>query len=702
MTQSGGIRILLVEDNLGDADLIREMLDDTGRSSSYLLTHAFRVREAVALLGAGKGFSVIVSDIKLPDSEGRETVEALARAAGKTPLIMITSSVDSEFALTAINIGAQDYLPKGKFDGEMLVRSIRYAIERKAADVALKESEAGFRSLVQSVKDYAIFHLGPEGRIASWNGGAESIFGWRADEILGRHVSLLFDGSDLSADIPALELARALQAGSSVFEGFQITKGQERIDAIVTTTALISPEGGLSGYSQIIRDVTQSKKADGIIRYQASHDPLTGLSNRKDFDERFLIEKLRAEGEGGGVALMFLDLDRFKNINDTLGHVVGDKILKDVSSRLKKSVRRDDTVCRLGGDEFIMLISDYGSLENIGKLAKEVLGRFSEAFQVDGRSLHVGASLGIAIFPEDGNNVHTLLKNADTALYRAKDGGRNRYVFYDPDMNAHLGAKLSLEQGLRNAFAKEEFELHYQPFIDLVSGEAVGAEALVRWNHPELGLLLPAEFIPLAEESGLITELGQWAFREACRQSRKWSQENPNFTVSVNLSGRQFNERGLLDEMDSAFEAEGVLPSSIELEITESVAMENLEGTASKLQLLREKGITVAIDDFGTGYSSLSYLKKFPVNKLKIDKSFVINAFNDPQDQAIVKGIISMGHSLGLAVCAEGIESKEQLSMLQSLGCDLGQGFHISKPITGAEFLEWARRYGLNPPSDAR
>lgn len=423
--------ILLIEDNPGDADLIREMLADTGQSSAYEVTHVSRVRDAIRLLEEGVAFSIIVSDVKLPDSEGKETVIRLAESAGRTPLIMITSSTDPEFALVAIKIGAQDYLPKGRFDGEMLVRSIRYAIERKNSEEALKSSEERFRSLVHSVKDYAIFHLDPTGLITSWNEGAQHIFGWSDTEIIGMPFATLFQDEDVSGGIPMSELTTALANGSSIFEGCQKTKDRRSIDAVVTTTALLSPGRTLTGYSQIIQNVTERKKADDLIRYQASHDLLTGLLNRKSFDEQFSAKKAVADLQDHPMSLFFLDIDRFKHINDSLGHAVGDNILREVAARLKSAVRSHDTICRFGGDEFLILVSDYGTEENLKSLAEKILHQFSSVFPLDNQDLHIGASMGVAIFPTDGKTIHALLKNADIALYRAKDGGRNRYLFYD-------------------------------------------------------------------------------------------------------------------------------------------------------------------------------------------------------------------------------------------------------------------------------
>ncbi len=442
-------------------------------------------------------------------------------------------------------------------------------------------------------------------------------------------------------------------------------------------------------------DISELKEAEDTIRYHAMHDTLTGLANRKALDEHFNVSKSIAIRHGNKIGLIFLDLDRFKTINDTLGHGIGDLVLKEVAERLKKAVRKVDIVARLGGDEFVLLINEVHSAQNIAKVANKILETIRPNMNIQDHNLHVTASMGIAMFADDGQDIYSLLKNADTALYRAKDAGRNRYQFYDYSMNLQSGSKLSLEQDLRTAVTNNELYMEYQPFIDIKSGKVLGVEALVRWKHPKLGIVHPFDFIPLSEEIGMIIPIGKWILENVCRQGQAFEQAGHPLKMTVNLSARQFSEAELVKTIIDALHKTGYSAQNLEVEITESVAMDNIARTSLKLNDLKELGISISIDDFGTGYSSLSYLKKFPVQKLKIDKSFVKHAITDPQDSTIIRAIISMGKSLGLTVCAEGVEDEHQFALLRSMDCDIAQGYLISKPLPAEQLMQWLKHYNL-------
>ena len=445
------------------------------------------------------------------------------------------------------------------------------------------------------------------------------------------------------------------------------------------------------GFSKIIKDVTELKIAEETIHYQASHDTLTGLANRTSLDEAFIIYQNLAIRHKRNFGILFLDLDRFKTINDTLGHGVGDMILKETAHRLINSVRAVDTVARLGGDEFVILLDEITSMEDMVTIAEKILKALTTVMRVQNHSLHISTSIGMALYPSDGADMYSLLKNADTALYDAKGAGRNRYQFYDYTMNLQSAARLSLEQDLRIALKENQFFILYQPFINTKTGAVDGAEALIRWQHPKLGTLLPSEFITLAEETGMIVPIGKWMLQSVCRQGKQLRTEWKNFKMAVNLSARQFTEDSLVETIIDILTETKLEAHALELEITESIAMENIQHTSAKLHELKHQGISIAIDDFGTGYSSLSYLKRFPVHKLKIDKSFIEHAITEPQDSAIIRAIISMAHTLDLEVCAEGIEDMEQKNYLSSIQCDVMQGYLISKPLPITEFILWMK-----------
>jgi diguanylate cyclase (GGDEF)-like protein/PAS domain S-box-containing protein len=561
--------------------------------------------------------------------------------------------------------------------------------ERQLAQEQLQKSEYQFRSLIVGIEDHAIFRLDKEGNITSWNEGIEHILGYREAEIVGKSIRIFFTERDQEQGVPQQLLEQAAAEGNSVHEGIRVRKDGTSFYAVVTTTAIFGTDGTIEGFSTVMRDITDLKEAEETIRFQALHDALTGLSNRKALDEHYALAYASAMRNKHKLAVLFLDLDRFKTINDTLGHGIGDMILKEVAHRLQASVRKVDTVARLGGDEFIILLTELHSVQDVTRVAEKILEAFTPVIRVQDQSLHISTSIGIALFPADGQDIYTLLKNADTALYRAKDAGRNRFQYYNYSMNLQSVAKLSLEQDLRNATARGELVMLYQPFVSMKNGTVLGIEALIRWNHPKLGLLLPYDFIPLAEETGMIVPIGKWILHTVCEQGKQLRAHHPNLQMTVNLSARQFAEAELVESISDVVHQTQLEPSALELEITESVAMENISRTSSKLNDLKRMGVSIAIDDFGTGYSSLSYLKRFPVHKLKIDKSFIKHAITDSQDSTIIRAIISMGHSLGLKVCAEGVEDEQQHALLKSMGCDMVQGYLISTPLPFDDLQAW-------------
>jgi diguanylate cyclase (GGDEF)-like protein len=428
------------------------------------------------------------------------------------------------------------------------------------------------------------------------------------------------------------------------------------------------------------------KRVEDMLRHQASHDRLTGLPNRMLFEERLSLTLATTQRYGEMLAVVFLDLDGFKTINDTLGHAIGDQLLQNIAQRLRGCLRSEDILARWGGDEFTLLLSPIGSAEDVAKIATQVLETINAPLQFQGEELHIKASLGIALAPYDGEDSETLLKNADAAMYRAKQQGRNKYQLYTPAIGTKAQERLVLENNLYKALERQEFHLHYQPQVDLQTGEIVGMEALIRWQSPTLGFISPGAFIPIAEEMGLISAIGEWVLWTACAQNRAWQSLGlAPVRMAVNLSARQFQQKNLVEIIAQVLESTQLEPRYLELEITESIAMQDISSTISVLRTLRSMGIQIAIDDFGTGYSSLSSLKHFPLDKLKIDQSFVRDLVKDSYDAAITKALVALGHGLKLAVVAEGVETQEQLAFLRSIQCDGMQGYLLSRPLPTQE-----------------
>lgn len=460
-----------------------------------------------------------------------------------------------------------------------------------------------------------------------------------------------------------------------------------------------SPNGAAGVFSTIARDIGERKRFEHELKHQATHDALTGLPNRLLLEEHLSTELARAQRGRLQTAVIFLDIDNFKRINESLGHAAGDTLLRYVAQRLRNCVRPNDIVARYGGDEFTILVSDLPNANAILTVLHKLREAFGAAIFITGQDVYATFSMGVSVYPNDGNNPETLLKNADTAMYRAKANGRNQYQFYAPEMNARGEELLALETDLRRALDRREFVLYYQPQLHLHTGKITGVEALLRWQHPERGLVSPDDFIPLLEETGLIVPVGQWVLSDACAQYRKFrTAEHEPLRMSINVSARQFRENTLLDRIQQAIRDEGVPPHHLELEITESTAMHDVQATSEILAALDALGVRLAIDDFGTGYSSLAYLKRFPLDVLKIDRTFIPDSPDDDTTSAIAEASISLGHKLGLEVIAEGVETMTQMSFLRTHGCDIIQGYYFSHPQPAdrmVEFIASHRPHGL-------
>jgi diguanylate cyclase (GGDEF)-like protein/PAS domain S-box-containing protein len=561
--------------------------------------------------------------------------------------------------------------------------------ERKRSEAAARESTEKFRAMVESTSDW-VWEVDERGVYTYSSPKVRDILGYEPEEMLGRTPFELMPPED--ADRTGGIFRDTVTSGKpfSLLENINLHKNGSRVVLETSGVPFFDAEGKLKGYRGIDRDITERKRAEETIRYQAYHDLLTDLPNRSLFVDLVNRELPHMQRADMRLAIMTLGIDNFKKINDSLGYKAGDSLISDIAGMLKTSTREADTVARIGGDKFtIMLPLITRPDEDSSRIAEKIMGVFNKPFTIGRNEFHITVSIGISLYPEDGDNAETLLKNSEIALYHAKDQGRNNYQYFNAAQNIRTIEHVIFENSLRRAIARGEMIVYYQPQINIKTRKIVGAEALVRWKHPELGLLKPAEFIPLAEEIGLITEIDQWVLRSACTQIGTWKKAGyPLDFVTVNLSARQFQQPNLAEKISEALEKTGVNSESLGCEITETIAMRDTEITFSSLNCLEAMGIKFAIDDFGTGYSSLSYLKKFPIHKLKIDKSFISGLRTDTDYQAIIVAIIAMGHALKLTVLAEGVETEEQMTFLRLRGCDEIQGYLFSKPVQAEEFEE--------------
>jgi len=532
-----------------------------------------------------------------------------------------------------------------------------------------------------------------ERKIVSCNRRFEAIFGYPNGSVPGHSTRFLYE-SDETFAIFGEDAYRALSSGNA----FTATLRMKRADSspfwCELTGRALDAQNPRAGSVWIFSDVSERKNAEERAKYLSYHDALTGLPNPSLLQDRLEQAIAFAMRAGTKVALIVVDLDRFKAINDFLGHRSGDQMLVDVAARLKDGVRTTDTVCRQGGDEFILLITNLAEPDAVVTFLGELQADFRDSFRIDDKEMTVSFSAGVAVFPEDGTDFASLQRKADMAMYQAKAAGRNTYRFFNEEMNKDAVEQITIYSGLRRGLAEGQFVVHYQPQIEVASDKLLGAEALIRWNHPDLGLVSPGRFIPIAEETGLIVEIGDWVLHEACREAVRWRQAGfTDITVAVNLSAVQFKQGNIEQSVLSALSASGLEPALLELELTESILIRDTENVLATVKRLKLMGVKLSIDDFGTGYSSLSYLKRFEVDKLKIDQSFILDLATDPEDAAIVRAIIQMAHSLGLRTVAEGVETSQLLDHLRLFHCDDAQGYFYARPLPADAFMAFLAAY---------
>ncbi len=680
--------VLLIEDNRGDARLLREMLNE--QTSDHIeLTHVETLADAERLL-AQKAVDVVLLDPGLPDAHGLGAIRRTRAFAPQVPLVVLTGLNDESLAVRALQEGAQDYLIKGQIESRGLRQALRYAVERKAMEEALFLEQERAQVTLNCIGD-GVICTDISGKVTFLNVIAEHMTGWPLLEAAGQSIGQVFRMTDPkcrdvveAATVPLHGKVRPAHLPLTC-----ILIGRDGVETpIEDSIAPIYDRHGLpTGTVVVFRDVSVARAMALKMAHEAEHDSLTGLPNRTLLMDRVNQAIAFARRNQKQVAVLFLDLDGFKHINDSLGHPMGDKLLQSIAGRLVDCGRASDTISRQGGDEFVVLLAEVEHSEDAAIAARRMLRAVAEPHSVDQHDLHVTTSIGVSVYPDDGVDAETLIKNADTAMYQAKEGGRQNYRFFKPEMNARAVERQFIEEGLRRALERKEFTLHYQPKINFRTGAITGAEALIRWTHPTRGAVPPGEFIPVAEDCGLILPIGNWVLRRACEQARAWLDAGlPMATMAVNISAMEFRNESFLSGLFEILKETGLDPHSLEIELTESILMKHADSVASVLQAVRARGVRVALDDFGTGYSSLSYLRDFPIDALKIDQSFVGQITTARDDASIVVAVIRMARSLKLTVVAEGVETLQQLAFLQAHECDEAQGYYFSRPVVPDQF----------------
>lgn len=687
----------MVESNVAFGELIAGVL----RGEKYRCETKVSASAALSALASG-GVALIVLDFDMPDMSVESFVSAMNATGCKTPFMIITGKDDSLLAVQMMKMGAGDFLVK---DATLLDR-LPLALARVLHEAeTYRRLNRTIEALQQSEARLASVHR--VARIGSWewNPGSDSlIFSNELYHLLGydpsHHPTISmewFFSRIHPVDQPNIRKAFSATAheNRALDVIYRIKTAKESELVVNSQGELISADNGRAcrviGSTQ---DITAQVQAEEAIQNLSNYDHLTGLPNRNLLQDRLNQAIVNAARTRSRVGVLFIDLDRFKGVNDTLGHRSGDKLLGMVADRLSVCVRESDTLARQGGDEFVVVLSMVNDEEGVSSAASKLLAVIAEPFQLDGHELYMTASIGIAVYPTDGQDALTLMKYADLAMYRAKELDRNNFQFYSSDLNVRVMERMMLESALRRALERQEFRLYYQPQVDVISNSIIGFEALLRWFHPDLGIISPDKFIPLAEENGMIIAIGEWVLQTACRQAKSWQDAGlPAVRMAVNLSARQF--RVNLDQIvESVLLETGLKPDLLELEMTESILMRNASENLELLKKLTSLGCHLSIDDFGTGYSSLAYLKHFPMGRLKIDRSFVRDITTNPDDLAIAKIIIDMAHTLRLQVTAEGVEEQAQLDLLSAYGCTEMQGFLFSRPLP-ADQAECLLRDGL-------
>ncbi len=680
------LRVLLIEDDAGDARRLQEALREAC-GGPLDLEHAWSLADGLDRL-EGWPPHIILLDLSLPEARGLDALETVLAAPGQAPVIVLTGLEDARLAAGAIGAGAADHLVKQRADAFWLGRTIHHCLERRRAEAARHARTERYRTIVESANE-GIWALDSERRTTFANARLGELLGLDPSEVLG------VEAADSFAEEDGAILREALRRSASdphVEEELELRGAAGPLSVHVSVTALRDGTGGSGGWVLLLTDITARKNFEREVERLALYDSLTGLPNRTLFENRVTHALKRRTRMSHPLAVILLDLDRFKVINDTLGHPVGDVLLGMVAHRLSCALREEDTAARLGGDEFAILLEQIPSSEVAEEVAERVASVFEKPFEIMDTPVHVTASLGIALSGGEGQGADDLLRFCDVAMYRAKEKPGTGWEIFDPGRDFGATRRLHLENELRKGIDAGQLRVHYQPVVELESGRIIGAEALVRWAHPRRGFIFPVEFIALAEETGLIVELGRAVMWEACRHAVAWSERydlDPHFLLSLNVSANQLQRPEMADEVAAILAKSGLDPSRLQLEITESQAVKVM----NRLPEFRERGIRLAIDDIGKGYSSLEYLARMEVDAMKIDQTFVGGLGKSLRDAAVVEAVLLLADRLGVTVVAEGIETAEQLDRLRELGCPVGQGYYFSKAVE-PEVLERALERG--------
>lgn len=670
--------ILIVDDEPGQLDSLSELMNLSG----YEVDTASCGHEAIDLLNR-RTYDSVLLDLNMPNGSGDDVIDHVIESGIDVKVIVVSGNSDFESARNALRKGAYDFLKKPYVPDELLA-TVKNAADSRKLELAnldiqqkLEVSEHLHRFIVDHSPDI-VFMLDQDGNFTFLNDTVYQTLGYEKKELIGQHYSKLVPG-------PSKELAGYVFAerrtGNRKSHNVELKlkcKDESEHRSFDTTSMSVDLGGvGIQGSTYgVARDITEKKQAQEMINYQAYHDMLTKLPNRVLMEDRLNLAMKQSLRTGQKLAVMFLDLDRFKWVNDTLGHAVGDRLLQSVSHRLEGCLRKGDTLARFGGDEFAVILPNVNQEDDARIIAEKILEVLKEPLRIEEHDLYVTSSIGIALYPESGRTIESLIASADLAMYSVKDRGKNGYEFFHPSMNEASNARLNIERELRKALTTDDIKVCYQPQVDAVTEKLVGFEALVRWEHPSDGLIYPGDFIPVAEETGLIIDLGRYVLDRACADVQRWrAQGMKDVRVSINCSGMQVEQENFIDEVLSTLARYQLPGSALEIEITENAIMNDMSSAISKLRELATHDIKIAIDDFGTGYSSLSYLQKFPINTLKIDKSFVSSISESEEATSIVDAIVAMAKGLKLNLIAEGVETDTQLEYLKSLGCELIQGY---------------------------
>jgi diguanylate cyclase (GGDEF)-like protein/PAS domain S-box-containing protein len=690
--------VLVVDDTQENIDVLLGIL-----GGCYTIKVATSGRLALKIAFSAKPPDLILLDVMMPEMDGYEVCRQL-KADERTrniPIIFLTSKTEVAEEAHGFSLGAEDYIAKPvsapvvlarvKTHLELYDRSrhLEGLVQERTASLKLAEEQLMLSAKVFESGGECIIITDADERILMANRAFTTVTGYSQEDVIGQTPRMMSSGRH-DADFFNKMWQTLRDTGHWQGEIWDRRKNGEIYPEWLSISVVKDATGQIVNYIGLFSDITERKAAEAQIEFLAYHDALTELPNRRLAIDRMGLAFAFADRDETKAAILLLDLDNFKAINDSFGHSIGDRLLKEVTESLRMCVRDTDTISRHGGDEFLILLANVSDNDAITGVTEKILEQLENTFLIEGKEISTSLSIGIAVYPDDSKDIDTLLKFADTAMFHAKEAGKNTYQFYSEQMNIDAVEHQRIRIGLRRAVERNEFVLYYQPQIDLSSGVVIGAEALIRWNHPELGLTQPGRFIPTAEESGLIVPMGDWALREACRQAAAWRKAGlPELVVAVNISTMQFKRGNLEQSVCEALAESGLPATCLELELTESILIQNPEKVLETVRRLKSLGIMFSIDDFGTGYSSLSYLKRFSVDKLKIDQSFVRDMINDPNDAVIVRAIIQMARSLNLKTIAEGVENEHLASFLRLQYCDEAQGYHFARPLPPDEFAQY-------------